>query len=141
MSRTRIASPFSHPTLPLQLIGAAFGGVNAMPLPDVGTNVAINVGTLVFCGFFLRRDLQVGSEEAEGGGPCNFEMGLEAAKGGGPCNFEIDFRLEQMGLLLMHRLAGRFGRGRGGLDFLGWCICNATPCNKAEMYLQCNSVQ
>lgn len=43
-----------------QLIGALFGGRNAMPLEDVATNVAINVTALVVLGFLLRNDLQVG---------------------------------------------------------------------------------
>ena len=43
-----------------QLIGALGNAPNALPLEQVGTNIAINVSVGIACGFALRSELQVG---------------------------------------------------------------------------------
>ena len=48
-----LATFLSLPTL----IGSLAGAANGKPIPEAGQDLAINVGALLLCGFFLKRDL------------------------------------------------------------------------------------
>jgi hypothetical protein len=41
-----------------QLIGALAGARNAAPIEEVGINLGVNLGALLLCAFFLKRDLE-----------------------------------------------------------------------------------